>query len=99
MDLLCRFCGEPWDHGSLHDMPNEDYDVRPYKEANQRFRDLGCAAWDQDDNPEPCSNDPLYSPAQLEGLKIVQEALGDDLDAYAGDGRMALSFMEGSDDE
>jgi hypothetical protein len=72
---------------------------RPYQEANKRFRALGCAAWDDDDDPAPCSNPPLYSAAQLEGLKIVQEALGDDLDAYAGDGRMALSFMEGADDE
>jgi len=47
MDMLCRHCGEPWDHDELHN------GYGPYKVMGERFRKLGCNAFDTDNN-EPC---------------------------------------------
>ena len=38
MDIHCKYCGEPWDHDELHDMPTpqslaKNGEALPYKEA------------------------------------------------------------------
>ena len=37
MDIHCRYCGEPWDHDTLHEF--DDYPRR-----SELFRKLGCPA-------------------------------------------------------
>jgi len=51
MDMHCRFCGEPWDHDCLHEMGDFDTDIGPltYKQAGNRFRKLGCGAFENGD--------------------------------------------------
>jgi len=43
-DIYCRHCGEPWDMDELHDMDDHNY-----KDATNRFRNLGCNAWSKTD--------------------------------------------------
>ena len=52
MDMHCRFCGEPWDHDCLHEMGDFDTDIGSltYKQAGNRFRKLGCGAFENGDN-------------------------------------------------
>jgi len=97
VDILCRYCGEPWDLAELHDMPAADWEARPFLQASRRFVILGCTAWDLEDDPDPCAREPLYSRAQLEGLVLVLEQAGGDLEAYAADAPIALAMMEGTD--
>ncbi len=42
MDIYCKFCGEPWDHDSLHEF--DDYPRR-----SELFRKLGCPALKYED--------------------------------------------------
>ena len=97
MDILCSHCGEPWNIAELQDMPDLNWEQRSFRQASRRFVVLGCTAWDLDDDPAPCAREPLYSPAQLEGLVLVLEQAGDDLEAYAADAPVALAMMEGTD--
>lgn len=56
MDIRCPFCGEPWDHDSLHDMPpgsayKSSYDRvtdrNPgYERASAAFQTYGCGFFD-----------------------------------------------------
>lgn len=43
MDIHCRFCGEPWDHDTLHEF--DDYPRR-----SELFRKLGCPALQFEDS-------------------------------------------------
>ena len=49
-DIHCKFCGEPWDHDELHDMPTpkslaKNGEPLPYDEAKVLFSKLGCGAF------------------------------------------------------
>ena len=49
-DIHCKFCGEPWDHDELHDMPTpkslaKNGEPLPYDEAKALFSKLGCGAF------------------------------------------------------
>ena len=52
MDIYCRFCGEPWDIDCLYDMGEFDSDIGNlnYKDAEKRFIDLGCSAFQNGEN-------------------------------------------------
>ena len=62
MDIHCKYCGEPWDHGELHDMPtpeslSKNGQPLPYKEAAALFSKLGCGAFQTnfgESNPTMC---------------------------------------------
>lgn len=45
MDIHCRHCGEPWDHGELNDMESHTGEAVTYLQAAERFKALGCNAF------------------------------------------------------
>ena len=47
-DVFCKHCGEPWDAwGIVNDMwDDETGDTVPAKEAQRRFAENGCGAFD-----------------------------------------------------
>lgn len=91
MDIRCPRCGEPWEHDSLHDMPESSIYHRNYARAAQDFQRFGCglfaAAWDGK-ALAPCPRSP--SPAGEEAAAIY-EAVGGDLDAASS----MLADLEG----
>lgn len=50
MDISCKYCGEPWDHDELHYGYLNGQSV-PYKEMSQKFKKLGCNAFEDKDTP------------------------------------------------
>jgi|TARA_R100001480_G_scaffold73795_1_gene84477 hypothetical protein len=62
LDIHCKYCGEPWDHAELHDMPtpeslSKNGQPLPYKEAAALFSKLGCGAFQTnfgENNPTMC---------------------------------------------
>lgn len=80
MDIKCKYCGEPWDTYTLHEMA--DYRGTPtkftYEQAYKRFRRLGCGAF------EPGSEKCRYDGADFR-INLLQDLLGDDVDGVAAD--------------
>ena len=48
MDIHCRYCGEPWEHDSLHNMGERIGMDLEYFPAAERFKALGCKAFRPD---------------------------------------------------
>ena len=87
MDVLCRFCAEPWDHDELHGLsyPLEKSRKLPYNLASEKFRTFGCGLFDWVWNDKPltrCKNRSLNNDA-AEKAGILYDVLGSDLDAAA----------------
>jgi|TARA_B100001245_G_scaffold228922_1_gene206734 hypothetical protein len=58
MDIYCRFCGEPWDHDSLHEMGEWIDKEITYQEAGRQFSALGCGAFESGYiPPRKCNHD------------------------------------------
>lgn len=84
MDIHCRHCGEPWDHDELHDMEGWTGDDMTYKQAVQRFKELGCHAFKPDSGrlreraglttkPKQCTLEPIYPPEMMELIRVAQD--------------------------
>lgn len=84
MDIHCRHCGEPWDHDELHDMEGWTGDAMTYKQASQRFKELGCNAFKPDTGtlreraglepkPKHCTHSPVYPRQMLELIAVSQD--------------------------
>ena len=94
MDIRCPFCGEPWEHDSLHDMPEGPYKTPYDRQANRNpgyerasaaFRRYGCGFFDhawQGKPLAPCPRRP-HDAAAAETAAMAYAALGGDLDAAA----------------
>jgi len=53
MDIHCRYCGEPWDHDTLHEFGD-------YKKRAKLFAKLGCnALMDEGERENPCNLSPV----------------------------------------
>lgn len=79
MDIRCKYCGEPWDVYSLHEMG--DYRGSgefTYEQARKRFYRLGCGAFDP--GSVKCDGG---SYGNHEAVGLLQELLGDDVDGLA----------------
>lgn len=75
MDILCPYCGEPWDHDELHG----DEFGRTYQHMWKNFKLLGCNAWDKP-GASACSHARVVS---KDKLLAIQEAL--DIAAHPDD--------------
>ena len=84
MDIHCRHCGEPWDHDELHDMEGWTGDDMTYKQAVQRFKELGCHAFKPDSGrlreraglepkPKHCTLSPIYDRDMMFNIAMVQD--------------------------
>lgn len=85
MDIRCRHCGEPWELDSLHDAVDErfgfDKSNRPkgeeytkyYDAIAKEFRRNGCSVFGS-----KCSGN-----RAPEGIGILTDLLGDDMDGLA----------------
>ena len=63
MDIHCRFCGEPWDHDTLHEF--DDYPRR-----SELFRKLGCPALKYQDSEMTDDN---CIEAKINGVMILRK--------------------------
>lgn len=76
MNIRCRYCGEPWDNDTLHDVYDERDRKVPYARAAKLFRTYGCPA--MDGRAVKCSGagaDP--------GIGELTDLLGGDMDGLA----------------
>lgn len=80
MDIRCKYCGEPWDVYSLHEMG--DYrgggTSFTYEGARKRFYRLGCGAFEA--GSVKCDRNGY---GNHEAVSMLQELLGDDVDGLA----------------
>lgn len=44
-DIYCSHCGEPWDVGELHDVPDTISGVMKFGDAAAAFTKYGCGIW------------------------------------------------------
>ena len=44
-DIYCSHCGEPWDIGELHDVPDTASGVMKFSDAAAAFTTYGCGIW------------------------------------------------------
>ena len=74
MDVHCKFCGEPFDHGELNSSPT----MRP-DEAFRAFKQHGCGAvdaifgLDEPDYCVDCDADPIEPPDRMERIAAKWE--------------------------
>lgn len=74
MDVKCKFCGEPFDHGELNSAPN----LRP-DEAFRAFKQHGCGAVDaifgiaEIDDATDCKMGPCEPTEELERIAAKWE--------------------------
>ena len=68
MDINCRFCGEPWEHETLHDI-----DGLSYSQAGKAFAKHGCNAMTYPRIDSPCTASPVVSADTLEAIAALQE--------------------------
>lgn len=85
MDVLCPSCTEPWDNDTLHDEAEARAEAgmprATYAEVAADFRRLGCRALTGlDVGASWC--EPQNS-LKSEGLSVIAELMGDDMDGYA----------------
>lgn len=70
MDVKCRFCGEPFDHGELNSSPTMTPD-----EAFRAFKQHGCGAVDaifgleDADMATDCRRAPIETPDGMDRIK------------------------------
>lgn len=94
MDIRCPWCGEPWDHDSLHDMPAGSPFKTPYdrvanrnpgyERASAAFREYGCGFFDHAWDGKPLARCKNARPSEAAELaRIVYDAVGHDMDASA----------------
>ena len=68
MDIQCRFCGEPWEHDTLHDVEGMSYD-----EAGKAFAKYGCNALLYPPKLEQCSHAPCVEDDELQAIHALME--------------------------
>lgn len=44
-DIYCSYCGEPWDIGEMHDVPDSAVGTMSYGDAAASFIKYGCGIW------------------------------------------------------
>jgi hypothetical protein len=44
-DIYCSYCGEPWDIGEMHDVPDTNVGTMSYGDAAAAFIKYGCGIW------------------------------------------------------
>lgn len=44
-DIYCSHCGEPWDVGELHDVPDTSSGLMKFRTAADAFMMHGCGIW------------------------------------------------------
>lgn len=69
MDIQCRFCGEPWDHDTLHDVEDMSYD-----QAGKAFAKYGCNAMMYPPRSEPCTNGACVDDDELQAIHALIES-------------------------
>lgn len=80
MDSRCRHCGEPFDLDEFH---GGDYKWQSWVKAFNKF---GCGAADAlFDGLSPadatkCRHAPIADEEKLQGIGLIQDLLGDDID-------------------
>jgi hypothetical protein len=89
MDIVCKWCGEPWDADELH------VEHIPHPSAVLLFKRLGCGAFDAIMGQKPrdeckqCATAPIYPPEHMELLQVAAEMSGDDVESMAADAELA----------
>lgn len=86
MDILCKYCREPWETDCLHDVVAEGHAV-DFSDARSQFYRLGCPA--MDGGVTACKRGGAPDPV----LEMLQELAGDDIDGLASD--IDFARMEG----
>lgn len=86
-DILCPFCGEPWDGDLIHEIRSESFNKQM-----RAFKRYGCGAWNDSEDftlgalaaKEQCTNEPIIKKADLALLRDVTDFAGNDLDELIG---------------
>lgn len=80
MDNRCKHCGEQFDLDEFHG------DKWPWNKWVKAFNRFGCGAADAlFDGRAPaesikCTREPLFDDTKMDGIAMIQELLGDDID-------------------
>lgn len=90
MDLRCPICGEPWDLDSFHEVAAEQEIT--FKQAVDRFYEIGCSAIGWADPCQPESAEVLaeagespFGLSPAEASRTLRDLLGDDVDGIASE--------------
>jgi len=68
MDIFCRYCGEPWDHDTLHEFGD-------YKKRAKLFAQLGCnALMNEGELSHACDLEPVNSDVALASATLQDDS-------------------------
>ena len=82
MDIHCKFCGEPWEHDTLHEFGD-------YKNRAKLFAQLGCNALMDDGNRDYPCNTGVVDPDMAWQAGFLQE-WSDHPEEWVADGLLAI---------
>ena len=85
MDIRCKHCGEPWDTDEFHNGTDS------WLELINLFKIHGCPIAEQacdglspvEISVKTCKSKPMFDEETMEGLDLIGEMLGDDIDGIA----------------